>query len=170
MKTLNKFLGLILLSLVMTSFSQCSSAQKLQEKAPTSFGKVYCQSWVAGARGGGSGIDIYIPVSDYSVKLDSVYFRGKKAKLTIQSDNNKVFVGRIKTDLNNEKQDIIMSGDSKKEYGNKLPELPEKIPFELEDNQCVVSYQEDDITKYFKIENVVEKASTPMMSVPMSKN
>ena len=105
-----------------------------------------------------------------TVKLDSVYFRGKKAKLTILSDNNKVFVGRIKTDFNNETQDIIMSGDANKEYGNKLPELPEKIPFELEDNQCVVSYQEGDITKYFKIENVVEKASTPMMSVPMSKN
>jgi hypothetical protein len=166
MKLLKQGFLLLILSFVMASFSQCSSIKSLQEKAPTNFGEVYCQTWVAGARGGGSGINIYIPVKDLSVKLDSVYFRGKRAKLKFESDNNNISVGRILTDLNNEKHDMMMSSDAKQEYGNKLPKIPEKIPFELQNNECVVSYIEDNTTKYFKIENVTEKPLVPFPSAP----
>ena len=162
MKTLNKLIGLITLSLIMTSFSQCSSAQKLQEKAPTNFGQVYCQTWVAGVRGGGSGINIFIPVTNFSVKIDSVYFRGKKAKLNIESDNKMVFVGRIKTDLNNEQHDVMVNSEVKEEQKEEAPK--ETIPFELQNNECVVSYIDNGAVKYYKIENVVDK---PLTSYPM---
>ncbi|MBT8303849.1 MAG: hypothetical protein KJP09_05210 [Bacteroidia bacterium] len=59
-----------------------------------------------------------------------------------------------------------MSGDSKQEYGNKRPEDTEKIPFELKMNECVVSYKEGKKTKYFKIDEVEEKAAIPP---PMSR-
>ena len=167
MKALNKFTGLILLALIMTSFSQCSSVQKLQKKAPTNFGEVYCEEWVAGAFGAGSGINIYIPVADFSIKLDSAYFREKATKLNIESDNDKVYIGRILTDLNTEKRDLLINSDSKKEYGNKPPELPKKIPFELNRNECVVSYIDNYVVKYFKIENVIDK---PVTSYPMAPN
>lgn len=167
MRILNKFIGLILLALIMTSFSQCSSAQKSQDKAPTKFGEVYCEEWVAGAVGAGSGINIYIPVTDFSIKLDSVYFRGKTAKLNIESGNDKVFIGRIKTDINTEKRDLLMNSDSKKEYGNKPPELNKQILFELNRNECVVSYLDNNVVKYFKIENVIDK---PLTSYPMAPN
>jgi len=153
------------MSFIMVSFSQCSSAQKLQKNAPTALGNVYCQSWIAGVQGGGAGINIFIPIEDTSIVLDSVYFRGKAAKLATKPQNTKLFIGRFMSDFN--KPD-----DMSPEFGNKkdTPKVEEKIPFELKDNQCVVSYKDGDITKYFKVENVVEKASIPRPSAPPIRN
>jgi hypothetical protein len=153
----------MILPMVMFSFSQCSSQKKLQEKAPVAVSKAYCQTWVAGARGGGSGINIFIPVesvSEEGVELDSVYFRGRSAKLETKPQNNTLYIGRFLTKAN-ERYDLVMSGDSKEEYGNKRPESTEKIPFELKENECVVSYKDGKKMKYFKIENIVETAAIP---------
>lgn len=148
----------------MLGFSQCSSTKKLQTEAPIKVGKVYYQKWVAGVQGGGSGLNIFIPVNDTSIALDSVYFRGRAAKLETKPQDQSLYIGRFISQFN-QKQDIIMSGDSISEYGNKLPIVNEYIPFELSPNECVVSYIDGKKTKYFKIENVVEKAS---MHFPMA--
>lgn len=152
--------------LVMASFSQCSSTKKLQEKAPMALEQVYCQQWVAGIEGGGSGINIFIPVKDKSVVLDSVYFRGKGVKLETK-DDELLFVGRFKSAFNQPK-DMVFSNEPNAEYGNRL-ELPEKIPFELKDNECVISYIDGNTTKYFKVDNVVEKEMIAYPSAPPNK-
>ncbi|MBT8303848.1 MAG: hypothetical protein KJP09_05200 [Bacteroidia bacterium] len=155
--------SLIILPMIMFSFSQCSSQKKLQETAPVKLSKAYCQTWVAGARGGGSGINIFIPVEtapDKKIVLDSVYFRGRSAKLETKPQNDTLYIGRFLTKVN-EKYDLVMSSDPKQEYGNKRPEDTEKIPFELKMNECVVSYTEGKKTKYFKIDEVEEKAAIP---------
>ncbi len=170
MKDLNRIFVVLLMLGIMLSFSQCSSAQKLQEKAPTAFGEVYCENWVAGVQGGGAGTNIFIPVEDTSIVLDSVYFRGKAVKLQTKPQNTKVFIGYFTSDFNAPKPDMVMSADTKEEYGNKLPKKETKIPFELKDNACVVSYKDGTTTKYFKIENVVEKASIPRPSAPRIRN
>jgi len=154
--------------LVMASFSQCSSAQKLQDKAPITIGKAYCQSWIAGVEGGGAGLNIFIPVIDNSIILDSVYFRGKAAKLEVKQEENILYVGRFPSDFN-QKRDIIMSSDPKAEYGNEMPNISKKIPFELKNNECVISYKEGKTTKYFKVDNVVEKDLVPYPSAPPNK-
>jgi hypothetical protein len=164
MKTLKQVFGLLLLTVLMTSFSQCSSAQKLQTKAPIAFGDVYCKKWVSGVAQGPSGLDIYIPVKGNAVQLDSVYFRGKGAKLEINESNNLLYIGKFAS-TSKEKTDLIMSSNSKQEYGNKPPTLPVEIPFELAPNECVVSYKVNGKTKYYKLENVVEKRD---MDVPMT--
>jgi len=164
MKTLKPLLGLILLTLIMTSFSQCSSAQKLQKEAPTTFGDVYCKKWVSGVAQGSSGLDIYIQLKKDAVQLDSVYFRGKGTKLELSESNKLLYIGKFISKPKG-KTDVVMSSDSKQEYGNKPPELPIKIPFELAPNECVVSYKINGKTKYYKLQNVIEKRS---MDVPMS--
>ena len=152
----------------MASFSQCSSAKKIQEKAPLVLGQVYCQSWIAGIEGGGAGLNVFIPVEDNSIILDSVYFRGKATKLEIKSLNETIYIGRFISDLN-KKKDIVMSSEPTAEYGNKMPIITEKIPFELKDNECVISYKEGKTTKYFKVDNVVEKELIPYPSAPTNK-
>ena len=42
-----------------------------------------------------------------------------------------------------QKKDIIMSGNPEDEYGNEAPQLPKKMPFKLNDNECGVSYKEN---------------------------
>ena len=168
MTPLKKIISITILPLIMFSFSQCSSQKKLQEKSPVQLKEVYCQSWVAGVRGGGAGLNIFIPidaVSDEKIELDSVYFRGKSAKLETKPQSPSMFIGRFTSEVN-KKQDIIMSSDSRQEYGNKMPKVKEDIPFELKDDECIVSYKEGNKTKYFKIKNVIEKASIPYPSAP----
>ncbi len=103
--------------------------------------EVYCQSWVAGVRGGGAGINIFIPtnIKTYdNTRLDSVYFRGKSAKLQIIEDKTIVYVGRFISEAN-KNQDLVMSGNRKEEYGNKTPMGEEGIPARLLEDE--VSYR-----------------------------
>ena len=153
----------------MASFSQCSTAQKLQKNAPTQFGDVYCQKWTAGVKGGGSGLNLFIQTDsktyEHSV-FDSVYFRGKYVKLEIKETNQGLmYIGRFKTEFNQPK-DIVISSDSNEEYDNQLPQKTEVIPFELKDNECVVSYIKDDKTLYYKISNVQQREPLSYPSAP----
>jgi len=137
----------------MTSFSKCSTAQKLQKEAPLSFGEVYAQTWVAGIKGGGSGINVFIPVEDNSVVLDSMFFRGQKVKMEFNKQVKLMYIGRFLTEFNQQK-DIILSSDMKEESKNKSPILKEEMPFELNDDECIVSYIKGGKTLYYKISNI----------------
>ncbi|SDR76336.1 hypothetical protein SAMN04515667_0585 [Formosa sp. Hel1_31_208] len=165
MKLAKRMTSLIFILVLMVSFSQCSTTQKLQNEAPTSFGDVYCQNWTAGVQGGGSGINLFIPIGNTSIRLDSVYFRGKATKLEVKPVNPRLFIGRFKTEINQPK-DIILSSDSKEEYNNKLPEQQVEIPFELTNNECVVSYKDGNKTLYYKISNVREEQPIFYPSAP----
>ena len=168
MKLLNKLTSLILMVFVMSSFSQCASTLKLQEDVPLEIGEVYYQHWVAGVKGGGSGVNLFIPIesNQNNIVLDSVYFKGKQEKLELK--NNTIYIGRFASKAN-QKQDIIMSSDPQKEYGNPIPELSRKTPFKLHDNECVVSYFEKDKIKYFKIMGIVRKESKLYQKAPSKK-
>ena len=169
MKTLKQIFKLLALTVIMSSFSQCSSAQKLQKEAPTAFGNVYCKQWVSGIEEGPSGLNIYIEVKDSEFQLDSVYFREKGTKLKKDLQNKMQYVGSFVTP-SKQKQDIVMSSDSKAEYGNKIPQKAIKIPFELAHNECVVSYKVNGKTKYYKLINIAQIHSLDVPMSPASNN
>ena len=142
---------------ILVGFSQCSSSKNPSEIAleismPLTIEKPYFQSWIAGIQGGGSGINLYLPSQNTTFKLDSAYFRGMTSKVKII---NTGFVSHFKTTLN-QKEDIIMSEEDNAEYGNQIPENKNPFPFQLKENECVISYLEDNRTKYFKILNLYE--------------
>jgi len=168
MKTLKTISFSILMLIVMASFSQCSSTKKLQLNYPLDLGQVYFQKWIAGIEGGGAGLNIFIPTEDTSIKLDSVYFRGKAAKLEVKSQNGTIYIGRFISNFN-KKKDLIMSNDPNAEFGNEMPEISQKIPFVLKDNECVISYKDGKTTKYFKVDNITEKDLIPYPSAPPNK-
>lgn len=169
MKTAKHILKLLIVTVIMSSFSQCSSAQKLQKEAPTAFGDVYCKQWVSGMAEGPSGIDIFIEIKDSEFRPDSVYFRENVVKLTSLPDNKGLYKGHFVASPK-QKQDIVMSSDSKAEYGNKMPKKLTKIPFDLEHNECVISYKLNGKTKYYKLTNVREIQSIDVPMVPASNN
>ncbi|WAC01114.1 hypothetical protein N7U66_13190 [Lacinutrix neustonica] len=159
-------LSSVLLFFVL-SFSQCSSSKKVLENAPVKVGEVYFQSWVGGVKGGGSGINVFIPIDERSQAnfvLDSVYFRGKVAKLVTKTDKT-LFIGRFTT-ASNQESDLIMTNKENGEYGNVVPSITGGFPFQLKDNECVVSYQDNSNIKYFKVENLSEKARVDYPSAP----
>ena len=163
---------ILVFSIVSNSFVNCSSAQKLEEKLPFKIDEVYCQSWVAGIKGGGSGINIFIPVKgelSKTIQLDSVYFREKASKLEFKPNNPKLFIGRFLSS-SNQRKDLIMSSEPNAEYGNELPDPLPEIPFDLRSDECVISYLESGKTYYYKIDKVSERKSIPYPTAPMQKH
>ncbi len=140
---------------ILTSFlfMQCSSAQKLQKEAAFQTDKAYYQKWVAGLKDGGSGINVFIPMASNpkKLKLDSLYFRGHKVTLNTKPNFPDLYIGRIITNANQPKDYSVDTSE---------------IPFDLKDNEAVVSYTENGTIKYFKIENLVEKQMEQYPSAP----
>ena len=44
-----------------------------------------------------------------------------------------------------------MSSDPYAEYGNQVPKLEKPIPFNLKENECVISYKEDEPLSILKL-------------------
>lgn len=163
---------------VMISFSNCSSTKEInnqenniamqdfQKNTSFTLGETSFKHWVAGVKGGGSGVTLLILMekNKNNIKLDSVYFRGMQSALeSIKSG----YVASFKTEAN-QKKEVIMSSTKNAEYGNEIPDQKD-IPFQLKDNECVISYTEDNTAKYFKIENIIEKPRDLYPSAPPKK-
>lgn len=142
MKTFKSILNFNLVLFVIATSISCTSIPKLQKEAPTEFETVYYQKWNAGTKEGGSGINVYIDIKDSLVTLDSVYFRGQATKLQHNPNNSSLYVGRFKFQVND-------SIDNSKK--------PSHWTFQLEDNECVISYFEKQKVLYFKISNIKER-------------
>lgn len=168
MNYFKKFGSFVLLLLVLITIVQCGSAQKLQINTSFKLGQVYYQHWIAGVQGGGSGINLYIPIISNvnKVEFDSVYFRNKVVKLEFPNEN--LAIGRFKTS-SNQKKDFIMSSEPYAEYGNQVPNLNKNIPFKVEDNQCIISYKDKGKIKYFKVDSIIKKELQAYPSVPKNK-
>ncbi len=139
--------------LVLMSFSNCANGKQLQEEPPKAVKDAYYTTWTGGVRGAGSGYNLFIPVSaDSEIKLDTVYFRGRKGLLEKEASDNNLYVARFKNPGTN--RDFVMHKDPKMEYGNQLPAIIEKIPFELAEGEAVVRYTRNGKEKFFRIKNI----------------
>lgn len=167
MKFFRHSILIFLVSILISSLFQCSSVQKLQEKAPFIFGEVYCQAWTGGIEEAGSGVNLFISVSSSqqnSIVLDSVYFRGKSAKFEIREQKDSLlYIGRFfSKPIRN---GIVLSNDLKEEASNTVT-VPQAIPFSLKENECVVTYKAQGETQYYKIENIIERPRNNYPSAP----
>lgn len=142
------------------SFTGCSSQKKLVENAPFEVGEATCQRWSGGRAESGSGILLQVPLLQDNMdemKLQQAYFRGKIADVSLKSNDGSWFAEANFKNTNMGKPDMVMHADSKKEVGNAPPKLNEKIPFELQEDECVLSYLDGDKVKYFKLVGIKEK-------------
>ena len=99
---------------------------------------------------------IKIAIDNKEIKLDSVYFRNHKAPLIpVENAENSLFIGSFTTSTT--PHDYILSSDPKQEFGNKPPVTVSKLPFEIKDNEAVVSYFYKDNINYYKILEVKEE-------------
>lgn len=146
-----------ILAMIFT-LSGCSSQKKLVKNHPFELGEATCQTWVGGRPESGSGINFEVPVlANSDLKMQQAYFRGKVADINMKTVDGKLMAKASFMNTNLDKPDIIMHSDATKEVGNQAPKLQEKSPFEIEADECVISYLDGDKVKYFKIEGVKEK-------------
>lgn len=156
MKNYN-FLALVKITVVLigitTSCGPCKTKKDslaFTQNTPFTIENTYSQKWVAGVKGGGSGLNLYVSINNISegVIMKEFYFRDQITD--VKASKNNLFIGYYKNNENN----MIMDSDSKKEAVNTPPV---KSPFQLENNEAVLSYEFNNKTYYHKISSIEEK-------------
>ena len=140
-------------TIIIMSCIQCSSAQ-FDKKAPATITQAIYQDWVGGRPGSkGTLVTIKLIEANKKMTFDSIYFNGKAIKIASNLQNNELTItGNFRDTFKS--RDIILHADPKEEFGNKVPKASNKIPFELQDNEAVISYFIRSKKRYFKISNI----------------
>jgi hypothetical protein len=148
---MKKFIQSSIITLILISFSSCisSKAQTTNFVNSTKHFSVvdaYYTNWVGG-QPGIKGITIKIYIDNPTITLDTLYFRNRKIVLEQDKiDNKHPFISSVTL---NKSPDFILDNDPKKEYGNPVPEITNNIPFQLNENEAVISYSYKN-TEFFK--------------------
>ena len=152
-----------IIGMVLSLFglSNCAGGKDalLEKSPPFKIENAFFQKWVAGVKGGGSGINFSITLTDIQeeVKVKEIYFRDRVSEAIQDPQNVDHYSAHFLDEIN---KYVIMDGNSIKEAANTLPE---KIPFTLNPNDAVIGYLHRGELKYFKIENLEEK---PILAYP----
>lgn len=167
---------LLLLSIPIMTNSGCNAGKQAVNKEQIvtnqELSGAFFQRWIAGIKGGGSGVNLFIPqtVELKKIEFDFVYFRGMKTKAILGTHDDELYIlGRFKTSQN-QKEDIQLDGSAEKEYGNESPLMKQKVsvPIELNNNEALLSYHDSGEVYYIKITNIEEKTLIAMPSKPNS--
>lgn len=157
MKLLKKACYAIVFTGVMAITLPCAAQEAVtttfEEQAPFKVKPVSFQEWYAGIEVGGTGLNVFMPISDVkeNIIFNEVYFRNLKGKLIKKEDE---YMAVLK--------------HPSPHYTFKKPEKPADYPFTLTDNECVLSYTENGQTKYYKITTLNEFAGTYYENGPPS--
>ena len=162
---MNNTSRLLFYFLILMSFINCSTVKTntFVEAAPFVITVPYYNSWIAGIEGGGSGINVFLPVSDIrNIVVDSMHFRGEKSAVETR---DKLIIGRFRHSTNR-KKDIIMSSNPQDEYNNKRVLKRDTSPFSLTQNECVISYRVKGKRLYYKLSNLKKGEAIAYPSAP----
>lgn len=163
MKPIKVISSIFSLSVILFGLSSCAGGKEtgfsFDPEPPFTLGVVYYQDWVAGVKEAGSGTNVYVTIDGYvdDMVIMDIYFRNKKLKAQNSPQNRDQYIGYLK---NGSRLDIIMDIDPVKESQN-LP--PEAFPFQLEEDEAVLSYLHNDEVKFLKISKIEQK---PMIAYP----
>ncbi len=158
-------LSLLLLSLL--SFS-CNCEKKAVEQTNKEMinqdfpiSEIYYQSWVAGVRGGGSGIDVHVEFTNELPKdteLKEVQLLNYTSYKVENTEKTK-YIARIKTEAN----EMVLAENPKDEYGN---EAPVKNENSLIEGEVLLTFEKNGKAFTQLIQNVKQKE---MLAYPSAK-
>lgn len=160
--------------LALLSTAGCSSQRHFEKTTPFKVSDPTVQVIAAGREPGGISTELRFRFSAEdpgAVQLDSLYFRGRVLTPVLTETETGVVVSAKYPTVNLVKPDLTMHADSLQEVGNQPPApLPAEgaLPFKLERNQAVLSYRlgTDTSTRYYRIDNIVEKSARAMPERP----
>ena len=92
-------------------------------------------------------------VSELKKKLiiEDLFFRNIQVKAQKDRNNHLIYLGYFNNELN---RDVIMDADATKEAQNTPPK---KIPFQLKENEAIISYTYKGTLQYYKVSNITEE-------------
>lgn len=167
---------LISLVFITLSFSQCTSTKHAMNISETfqivasENPKAYFQHWVAGVRGCGSGTDIYIHKNLLEGKIaDSIFFQKRVSKLSRPTDQNEFYTAGFRRALNQlEVQELETDGIT--QHVEEITNTEKEFPFDLKQNEAVISYKDNRKVKYLKLTDIVKKEMPMYPSAPPNRN
>jgi len=132
---------------------------QLEEEPPFTLTDVYFQDWVAGVESGGSGTRLHLSVTSNAgnIRLMHAYFHEQKVRIDQNETDPDTYVVNFEKGMG---KDRIMDLNAVNEAKN-VPE--EEFPFDLEENEAVLSYLIEGELKFYLIGPIVEK---PMLAYP----
>ncbi|MFV5694213.1 hypothetical protein ACM55G_02085 [Flavobacterium sp. LB3P122] len=139
---------------------------ELQTEFPQEIKSVYFNKWTGGQEGTANGTDFHIefkkPLSK-EIKLDKIYFRNQESNFEEVTKNTFI------VHFYQKNMDLILDGDTLKEYGNKAPVII-KPKFDLKPNEALLEYTINNETQFFKIIDTKENPTIAYPSVNKPKN
>ncbi|MFD1292945.1 hypothetical protein ACFQ5N_03760 [Lutibacter holmesii] len=152
MKTLKTaHIGIAVIGLLL--FFSCSSTAKISENNPPfKVLKATYSNW-KGSKPSENGFLITIKTNNSAVVLDTVFFRNTITPLIFNKEPETYSATIV---VPNSKLDLQLDINSKNEFGNQVPHTSTKIPFDLKENEAVVSYLYKGKNYFHKISNVIK--------------
>lgn len=134
-------------------FSACASG-KFEKKPPfTITGSTY-NYWVGGLPGVKGTRVIIRYETEKSVNFKKIFFAKKSVNIELKKQQEKTYLfGYINTGTK-KNEDVILDSDTKQEMDNRLPE--KEFPFELKENEAVISYEYKGKERYYKVTNMMQ--------------
>lgn len=157
MNKLKKAIYAMVFAIAFSCTFQCAipkvATTTFELQTPFTVKPVVFQEWYAGIKVGGTGINVFVPISrvNKGIVFDEVYFRNLKGKL-VKKENNYMAVLK----------------NPSKHYTFQKAEKLEGYPFDLADDECVISYIENGQIKFHKIVELNEVAGTYYENGPPS--
>lgn len=149
-----KLIGILILALSLT---KCASV-KMENNHPFKIKSASYSHVTGGLKGSYNSTNLIINfTAEKPVDFKKVYFQNKITKAVVEQQNDKQYItARYKTSFNDRK-DLILHADPKKEFGNTPSAPTEEFPFELKENEAMVSYVIGEKIHYIKVESIVKK-------------
>lgn len=149
--------------MIMMGISSCAGGKDymLEQNPPFTVTSAYFQKWVAGIKEGGSGTKVHITIKNIKedISVNEIFFRDRFLNANRHPQNIDSYSADFKDEA---RQDVIMDGNAVKESQNTPPE---KSPFNLGNNEAIISYTIKGEMHYYKISNLEEK---PLIAYPSS--
>lgn len=152
-----KALKIILFAYTTFLFLQCGSPN-FNKRTPF---KIQSATYYNSATDLQENSNIYIRYSSKDkINFDSLYFRKNKIKLQIKTIRGVKYVfGEFQKKIF--LRDFTLDANPINELKNKFP-TRETFPFELEENEAIISYLLKGRTKYFKVKNIKKRATSSL--------
>ena len=162
MKTI-KIIRISSIIVILLGFLQCGGST-LVKNPILKVEKVFYNNWVGGLPGV-SGTKVEIHIEDVSeVIFVALYFQGKRTKVEVSKIEKFTRIIAHFSTSRRKNRNLILDADITKELENTLPSL-EEFPFQLKENEAMLSYKKENKTVYFKIENIKKVQSIPFPSM-----
>ncbi|WGH74633.1 hypothetical protein P8625_11090 [Tenacibaculum tangerinum] len=146
-----KLIGILILAL---SFTECASV-KTENNHPFKVESANYSYVSGGVKGSYNSTNLIIYfTSKEPVDFKNVYFQNRITKAVVEQHNNTNYIAARYKTSSNDKEDLVLHANPEEEFGNTAVE---NFPFELKDDEAMISYALGEKIYYVKVANIVKK-------------